>query len=477
MNEKNVLFVVSECQKFAVTGGLADVAGSLPRAINDLKDNYKVHVIMPLYKDVFLKHSQDLKLIGLKNIRLSWRNQEAKIYYLMYENINYYFVGNDYYYNRDNIYGYLDDIERFAFLCLATINVFDIIGFTPIIIHAHDWHGALVNIYLKLMPNDKYENIKTVLTIHNIQYQGIFNISSLEDITGIDLKYLDILEHNGLINLLKGGIVCSDLVTTVSPSYAKEIQMAKYSYGLEEIIKKHKDKLIGIINGIDYEFYNPEKDENLLINYNINTFSSKIGNKLKIQRDLNLEVNENIVLIAIVSRLVAHKGMDLIIESFQEIINENVQIIILGLGEEVYEEKFKIFASQYPHKVATLLKFDINLAKEIYGSADFFLMPSATEPCGLSQMIASRYGTIPIVRKTGGLGDSIKDYYEEGGNGFVFNKYSKKAMLVKIKQAIRLYKNPDEFNLLVEKVLKEDFSWRKSAKEHINIYNKLLLID
>lgn len=469
MIKKNILFVVSECQNFAVTGGLADVAGSLPTAINNESEEFTVHVIMPLYQVVKNNYGEKLKFLGEKIIHLSWRKQLAKIYYLKYKDINYYFVDNVYYFNRSNLYGYHDDIERFAFFAKSIINVFDIIGFVPDIIHAHDWQGSLVNIYLKI---EKRYQIKTILTIHNIEYQGIFASSQLEDITGIDFKYFDILEHNGSINLLKGGILCSNIVTTVSKQYAKEIQTTQYGHGLHEIIKKSKDKLYGIINGIDLDFYNPEKDANLIANYNHKSIDRKVNNKLKLQEELKLKVDKDIVVIAIISRLVAHKGIDLVIQSLSDLLNENIQIIVLGTGDKYYEEEFTKYAYQYPNKVASLIKFDINLAKKIYGGADLFLMPSATEPCGLSQMIASRYGTVPIVRKTGGLADTIKDYSYRDGNGFVFTEYSNIEMINKIKEAINLYNDKEKFNKLVKKVMKKDFSWSQSAKEYIRVYRQ-----
>lgn len=476
MKQKNILFVVAECQGFAATGGLAEVAASLPKAIMSVNRGYKVRVMMPLYKAILQKYQHELKFLGETSVALAWRKLYCGVYTLTKDKITYYFIDNKYYFDREGLYGHFDDGERFAYFSKSVFETFPIIGFVPDIIHTHDWHSALVNIYLDILYKKEgfYTNIKSIFTIHNIQFQGIYETSFLEDIIGIDAKYLEILEYNGLINLLKGAIVCSDLVTTVSPRYAREITTALYACGLENITRINKDKIVGIINGIDVDFYNPSTDPNLHVNYTSETLINKQQNKESLQRGLNLNIDPNSCMISLISRLTNQKGIDLIIERFDDIMNENVQLVILGKGERFYEEKLLDLAKRYPKRVSVLTTFDINLARKIYGSSDLFLMPSKMEPCGLSQMIASRYGTVPIVRATGGLFDTIKDYQDGVGNGFVFKDYDSYQMLEKIKEALNVYQDRESYNQLASKIMEIDFSWNVSAKSYLDLYKKLL---
>lgn len=471
---KNILYVVSECQGFAVTGGLADVAGSLPKNINQNIEGYQVHVIMPLYREIINEYYEELQVVGTKVIQLSWRNNEMKLYHLKKDDTNYYFIGNDYYYNRDGVYGHFDDIERFAFFSKAVIDSFDLLGFIPEIVHVNDWHSALVNIYLKLAYYNKYSSIKTILTIHNIQYQGIFAKEHLTDLTGLGLEHINILTYHNVINLLKGAIELSDQVTTVSPSYAEEIQTAEYAHGLEDIISKNKHKLLGILNGIDYDFYNPQTDPNIYVNFGKKTLESKLNNKIELQKELQLPVNKDIIVMAIISRLVDHKGVDIFLDALPNILSKDVQIIVLGKGDKHYEQQFINLEHQYPTKVKALIKFNNPLAKKIYAGADLFIMPSKSEPCGLSQMIASRYGTVPLVRKTGGLGDSIYNYDGKDGNGFVFSEYNAVSLTTKINEALSLYQDKNEYQKLQKLVMTSDFSWKKSAREYVKMYEMLL---
>ncbi|MDD4388470.1 MAG: glycogen/starch synthase [Bacilli bacterium] len=476
MKQKQVLFVVAECQKFVQTGGLADVAGSLPKAVNGISRAYKVRVIMPLYRTIIKKYEKKLKFLGSTTVSLAWRHLYCGVYTMKLDKIDYYFIDNKYYFDRDEIYGHYDDGERFAFFSKSIFDSFSIIGFIPDIIHTHDWHSALVNIYLDILykKNGRFAEIKSLFTIHNIQYQGIFDLSFSDDIIGIDSTYCEIIEYNGLINLIKGAIVCSDLVTTVSPRYAREITTAYYAHGLENITRIYNKKIVGITNGIDIEFYNPATDENLAVNYTDETIEHKQQNKAALQASFNLNPNLDIPLICIISRLVAHKGLDLVVDQFEEIMKEKVQIVILGKGDSYYQDKFQEFMRRYPGRVCTLIAFDINLSKKIYGSCDFLLMPSKAEPCGLSQMIASRYGTVPIVRAVGGLYDTVKPYNDGEGGGFVFKEYSGSEMTSTIKEAINLYNNKDKYQELMKKIMRTDFSWNVSAKSYLQLYKELI---
>lgn len=474
--KKNILFVASECQPFAVTGGLAEVIGSLPKAIMDERKSYRVSVVMPLYSRIIKSFGDKLEFVGQKTITLAWRNLYAGVFKTTLDGVDYFFIDNKYYFDREGLYGYFDDGERFCFFSKAVIECFSIFGFVPDIIHAHDWHAAATNIFLDILykKNAVYTNIKTIFTIHNIEYQGIYEQSFLEYVMGIDRQYAEILDYNGLINLMKGAIVCSDLVTTVSPRYAREITTSQYAHGLEHIIRLNNQKLVGIINGINYNLYNPETNLVLPNNYNSESINLKKENKLALQRGLNLELDENVCLISMITRLASHKGIDLVLDKFDEIMQQNVQFVILGTGESFYEDKFRELARRYPKKVASMITFNGDLSKQIYGASDLFLMPSKTEPCGLSQMIASRYGTVPIVRATGGLFDTIKDYDGGDGNGFVFKEYDSSKMLEKIKEAVSVYYSNDDLLNLSKKIMGIDFSWNASAALYIKQYAKLL---
>jgi starch synthase len=476
MRDKKILFVVAECHGFAEAGGLAEVAGSLPQALMAASRNYQVSVMMPLYRSIIRKYQGKLKYMGERPVVLAWRKQRCSLYHLKQDKIDYYFIGNNYYFDREEIYGHYDDGERFAFLSKSVFETFPLLGFIPDIIHTHDWHTALVNIYLDIIYKKAgyLTQIKSIFTIHNIQYQGIYEMNFLDDVIGIEREYQDHLEYNGLINLVKGAIVCSDLVTTVSPRYAREITTAQYACGLENITRLSKQKITGILNGINTVYYNPAADEVLEANYDADSFALKAKNKEALQRGLNLEVDSSVCLVSIISRLVNLKGLDLIVDSFPEMMKEKIQFVLLGRGDSFYEEKFQEFQRKYPRQVRSLITFDLNLAKKIYAGSDIFLMPSKTEPCGLSQMIASRYGTVPLVRATGGLDDSIKDYQEGKGNGFVFKEYSSAAFLEKFREAMELYRQKELFEELARKIMQIDFSWNASAKSYLETYKNLL---
>lgn len=476
MKQKNILFVVAECTNFVATGGLAEVAGSLPKAIIKANRGYKVRVMMPLYKTIANKYQDQLKFLGETTVVLAWRRLYCGVFTLKLDGIDYYFIDNKYYFDRDLIYGHYDDGERFAFFSKSVFETFNIIGFTPNLIHTHDWHTALVNIYLDLLYKKQgfFTEIKSLFTIHNIEFQGIFDLAFLEDIIGIDKQFQEVLEYNGLVNLLKGAIVCSDLVSTVSPRYAREITTSMYAAGLEHITRTNGQKLVGVINGIDVDFYNPNTDPSLPVNYNADTFTNKLQNKEALQRGLNLLIDANTCVISMISRLTSQKGVDLVIDKFDEIMQENVQFVLLGKGNRYFEEKFLEIAKRYPKRVSILITYDTNLAKKIYGGSDLFLMPSKMEPCGLSQMISSRYGTVPIVRATGGLFDTIKDYNNGLGNGFVFKDFDSQQMLEKIKEAIGIYKDPERYNALAKKIMGIDFSWNASAVSYLHMYKNLL---
>lgn len=469
-----ILFVASECANFAVTGGLADVAGSLPKAIMNANSKYEVKVVLPLYKKIVEKYFDKLKYVTNTNVVLAWRNVYCGIFSMTYNGVDYYFIDNKQYFDRDGLYGYYDDGERFAFYSKSIFKLIEITGFYPNVIHTNDWHTALVNIYLDILYKRQgiYMNIKSIFTIHNIEYQGVYGLDFLSDVIGIDKKYQNILEFNGNINLIKGAIVCSDLVSTVSPNYAKEITTPEYGHGLENILNDNSNKLIGIINGIDYEAYNPKTNKDLYANYDEINIENKFICKEKLQEELGLPVNKDICMISMISRLVSHKGIDLVIDIIWKMMDLDIQLVILGTGDKYYEDKLKELAWKYPNKMRALIQFNGALSKKIYSASDLFLMPSKTEPCGLSQMIASRYGSVAIVRATGGLYDSIKDQ-SNLGCGFVFNNFDSNEMLNKIKEAVEIYYKKEEFDVIRSRAITTDFSWNNSAKQYIEYYEKI----
>lgn len=473
----SVLFVASEANPFAGTGGLADVIGSLPKAISKNK-NYDVRVVIPLYQDFSSLYRDKLKFVGNYNVALSWRNQYAGVFSYVKDGVTYYFIDNEYYFKRTGLYGFYDDGERFAFFSKAVLGLMQYLDFYPNVLHAHDWQTALSIVYLKTIYKDAYgyQNIKTMFTIHNIEYQGKYDKGVLGDLFGIDDKFYDILEFNGCINLMKGAMVCADKVSTVSPSYANEIKFDYFSHGLSPITNMFDFKTLGILNGIDVNYYNPSKDTCLFENYSVKNLEGKKTCKKELQKMLCLPEREDVPIVAMITRLVSHKGLDLVKAVIEDILSEDVQLVILGKGERQYEDYFTNISEQYMGKCRSVIAYNKDLSSKIYSGADIFLMPSKQEPCGLSQMIACRYGTVPVVRKTGGLGDSISAYNvtRKKGNGFVFENYNAHEMLYVLKDAIFTFNNKDEWEKIIKQSMKTDFSWKKSALSYEIIYNELL---
>lgn len=476
VSKKNVLFVCSEAFPFAGTGGLGEVMGSLPRSINAGNDGYEARIILPLYESFPESEKANLEFICHINVPLAWRNQYCGLFRLNYNGTVYYFIDNEYYFKRTNLYGYYDDGERFAFLSRAVVELIPSLGFKPDIIHCQDWQTALVPIYYKLfyMFREGMSGIKIIFTIHNIEYQGKYSKSIIEDVFGIPTREYLSIEHRGCINLMKGAIDYADAISTVSPSYAKEIMDPYYAHGLESILLKNSFKLRGILNGVDVDSYNPCTNTALFKNFDENDLTGKAVNKAELQKMLSLPVSSSTPIIAIISRLVAHKGLDLVRFAMNDILNKDVQVVLLGKGDPDYENYFTHIQKMYSNKFSAIMAFNKDLSHKIYGAADMFLMPSKSEPCGLSQMMACRYGTIPIVRATGGLRDSITDcYHGDWGNGFVFNNYDASDMLNAIDRAVGLYRDfPEKWGGLVKRAMTTDFTWKNSAHEYIKFYNE-----
>lgn len=472
--KKKILFVASEAAPFIATGGLAEVIGSLSKALAK-SDAYDVRVIIPLYQDIKKEYRKDFRFIGNIFVPLSWRNQYCGIFEYEANNVKFYFVDNEYYFKRPGCYGYYDDGERFAFFCRSVMEILSFIGFYPDILHCHDWQAALAALYLKTIYcfRPEYQFIRAVFTIHNIEYQGKYSLDILEDLFGISNRFRYLVEYDRCINLMKGAIECCERFSTVSPTYAGEIKDPYYSHGLDPIIRRNEFKLCGILNGIDPDYYNPATDKSLFANYDADNVTPKAVCKEELQRMLNLPVKPETPIIAMITRLVSHKGLDLVKEVIEQVLRQDVQFVLLGTGDSTYENYFSDLARRYQGKVVSIISFNSDLSRKIYAGADLFLMPSKSEPCGLSQMIASRYGTVAIVRETGGLRDSITPY-GAGGNGFTFRDYNAYDMLYVINEAIGVYHNKDEWKALQQKAMRTDFSWAKSATYYEGLYLGML---
>ena len=472
--KKKILFVASEAAPFIATGGLAEVVGSLSKALVKTK-RYDVRVVLPLYQDIKQEYRDKMEYFGNFTVNFSWRKQYCGIYRYNLDGVTYYFVDNEYYFKRHGLYGHFDDGERFAFFGKAALDMMGFVNFYPDIMHCHDWQAALALLYLKTeyCRYVNYQYIKAVFTIHNIEYQGKYDLGVLDSLFGISRDYVNYVEYQGALNLMKGAIELCDYFSTVSPSYAQEIKYEYYSHGLDAIIRRNGHKLCGILNGIDTDYYNPETDKALFANYSSDDLTNKAVCKAGLQKMLNLPVKPNTPIVAMISRLAQHKGLDLVKAVIEEALQEDMQFVLLGTGEWEYEQYFSELQRKYPDKVASAITFNSDLSRKIYSGADMFLMPSKSEPCGLSQMIASRYATVAIVRETGGLKDSITPY-GAGGNGFTFANYNAHDMLYVIKQALNLYRNEKAWNALAVKASTTDFSWSKSAQEYEELYNNVL---
>ena len=473
-----VLYVAAEAVPFAKTGGLADVAGALPKALKE--DGVDVRVIMPKFGKIPEEYRDKMEHVYDGELNVAWRSKYVGLDKYELDGVTYYFVDNEEYFNREGFYGYDDDAERFSFFCRAVLNLLPAMDFWPDVINTNDWHAGLVNVFLKLehMGDERYEKIKTVYTIHNLKYQGVFPKNVMADVLGLDWKYFNNgdLEFYDAVNFMKGGIIYADHVTTVSKTYANEIQYPYFGEHLDGLLRARQDDLTGIVNGIDYDAYNPSTDKMIFKNYDDTTLDRKRDNKTELQNKLGLPVDRNVPLVAIVSRLVEPKGMDLIVRMMDEILqHEHIQLVVLGTGEKRYEDWFKGLAWRFPKEVSTNIYFSNELAHRIYASADIFLMPSNYEPCGIGQLIALRYGTIPVVRLTGGLRDTVTQYdkYTGKGNGFVFENYNAHEMMYSLKRALSAYENYEIWHRIQENAVHSDFSWKNSAKEYEALYEEL----
>ena len=484
---KKILFVASECVPFVKTGGLGDVVGSLPKAFD--KKRYDVRVILPQYECIPQKYKEKLRSI-------TYFQMDNRIYVginsLTLDGITYYFVDNRQYFSGPKpYYDLFSDLERFAYFSKAVLSSLPLIGFRPDIIHAHDWQASLVPVYLNtIFQGDSFFcGIKTIMTIHNLRFQGCWNVGHLRWVTGLP----DSLFVPGLLvspfqdtsypkdewnaTMLRGGLVFSDWITTVSSSYAREIQTPSFGEGLDDILSWRRDRLVGIVNGIDYEIWNPERDQYILNNYSSSSFIEKRKkNKLQLQKELSLKEDKNVFTLAIVSRLTDQKGLDLVDSIMDRLCQERVNLIVLGTGDERYENMFRYYEAKYKDKVRARIEFSESLSHRIYSGSDALLIPSRFEPCGLTQLIGLRYGAIPIVHETGGLRDTVKPFneFDSTGTGFSFFDFTPNVLLGTIKYAMSVYyEKKNMWKSLTERAMKEDFSWTQSSLRYEKLYNQL----
>ena len=478
---KKILFAASECVPFVKTGGLADVVGSLPKCFQ--KEYFDCRIVLPKYQCIPEKYTSQMQYVTNFYMDLNWREQYVGIFRMEWEGVTVYFIDNEEHFSGDQIYNGMPwDLEKFAFFSKAVLSILPIIDFHPDIIHCHDWQTGLVPVYLheRFQGNTFFHGIKSVMTIHNLRFQGVWDVESIKSITGLSEYYFsaDKLEFNRDANYLKGGLVFADAITTVSRTYAEEIKMPFFGEGLDGLMRARSHDLRGIVNGIDYEEYDPATDPFLPHHFTVQNFrKEKTKNKTALQEQLGLEVDPKAMMIGIVSRLTDQKGFDLIAYMMEELCQDRIQLVVLGNGDPKYENMFRHFAWKYGDRVSANILYNNELSHRIYGSADAFLMPSLFEPCGLSQLMSLRYGTVPIVRETGGLKDTVQPYneYEGTGTGFSFANYNAHEMLGTIRYAERIYYDKKrDWNKIVERAMEQDFSWQASALQYQELYDWLI---
>lgn len=470
-----VCFIAAEAAPFVKVGGLGDVIGSLPKSLREL--GVDARVILPLYSSID-RERFGLKYKAYQFVDLGWRHSYCGIFETEVDGVPCYFVDNEQYFNRDSIYGQIDDGERFAFFSKAALEILPALDFKPDVVNVNDWHTALSVIYLDVLKSREaefYKDMKSVLSIHNIEFQGKFNPYEMGNLFGLENKYFDALIYNGDLNLLKGAIQLADRVNTVSETYAREILDPYFSYGLDKILNVEQGKLRGILNGIDVDKFNPKTDPMIPVNYDLKTFEDKVQNKLAFQKEMDLEVNADIPLIGMVTRLTHQKGIDLILQASEDILRTGAQLVILGTGDAHYESALRSLEHYRHDRVRSILLFSNEMSAKIYAASDLFLMPSKTEPCGLSQLISMRYGTVPVVHCVGGLRDTVIPFTGVEGNGFTFESFQAGDMMDAIYRAVTcFYQSPDEWKQIIKNNLQKDVSWEQSAKKYLDLYHEVV---
>lgn len=471
-----VLFCASEGLPYIMSGGLGDVAGALPKAL--CAEGVDCRVIMPLYSDIKPELRESMQYLCNFTVPVGWRNQYCGLFQAQQGEVTTYFLDNEYYFKRKGLYGHFDDGERYAFFSRAILEALKHLDFGPDIIHTNDWQTALVNLYLNLYYREdpKFYGIKTLFTIHNIQYQGKYGKEMLEDVLSIGPENAHLIEYENCVNFMKAAIECADKVNTVSPTYAKEMMDPWFGHGMDSLLRERSFKVCGIVNGIDTEIYNPKTDKALVKNYDSRTIrSGKAACRKELCELFSLE-NDDAPILGMVSRLVGHKGFDLVRHVGEYIIQSGMKIALLGTGEKEYEDYFQWLASTYPGRCGVKIAFQPALAHKVYAGSDMFLMPSRSEPCGLAQMVALRYGTVPIVRETGGLKDTVQDSGDGKGNGFTFADYNAHEMLDACLRAKKGFENKEGWVTLARRGMACDHSWKASCKDYEALYEEMLTL-
>ncbi len=475
----NVLFVAAEGVPFSKTGGLADVIGALPKELR--RAGLNVRVVLPKYGDTPPQYEQEMELVHRLSVQVGWRNQYCGVLKLEYEGVVYYFIDNESHFKRPGTYGFFDDGERFSFFNRAILEALPSLDFKPDLIHCHDWHAGMIPVLLTQYRNQEfYSKVKTVYTIHNLQYQGVFPKSVLGDLLGLGWEHFNVngVEYHDQVNFMKGGLNYANALTTVSPTYAKEIQTPFYGADLEGVLARRQSFVSGIINGIDMREWNPQTDLYLTKNYSWRSLKRKEENKLALQEELGLKRDANVPMLGMVTRLARQKGLDLVSHVLNEILTLDLQLVVLGTGETEFEQMFQHVAGIAPEKVSANIKFENILAHKIYAASDLFLMPSLFEPCGLGQLIAMRYGSLPIVRETGGLKDTVEPYNQatDQGLGFSFANYNAHELLDTVRRAVNLYETEKDgaWKRMVGRAMRADFSWKQSAIKYKELYEGVL---
>ncbi len=478
-----VLFATFEAVPFVKTGGLGDVGGSLPSALN--KAGCDCRVVLPKFATIPQEYKDQMEHVTDFYMYLGWRSQYCGVEKLERDGVTWYFLDNEYYFGREYPYGFFDDGERIAFFSKAICEFIQYVDFMPDVLHCNDWHTALAPVFIREMYHnvEGYDNIKTVFTIHNLKFQGMFDGAMLGNVLGLDTypaaraQLMQGSREGSAVNFMRGALNYSDRITTVSPTYAGEICCDFYGEGLNDVLNRRRDIVSGILNGIDNKMYDPWNDPNVYVRFSPKTVERKYTNKTKLQEELGLRVDPNVPMIGLISRLTDQKGLDLVNCILHELLQEDVQLVVLGVGQKEYEDSFRYFAGRYPDKVSANIYFSEPMSRKIYACSDLMLVPSLFEPCGLSQMICMRYGTLPVVRETGGLKDSVIPYneYTGEGNGFSFANYNAHELLFTIKRAVGLFRNDREaWDKLVQNAFASDFSWKNSAQKYIELYQGLI---
>ena len=474
-----ILFAASEAAPYIKTGGLGDVAAALPKALA-AAPNTEVFVFLPYYKSIRENPEFVMEQVAQFNVPLGWRNIHTTLYRAVTrrKKLQYYFVDSGYHFDRDGTYGYPDDCERFAFFSKAILESLQYLNWYPDVNHANDWQTALVPVFLKAFYQglETYRPIRTLFTIHNMEYQGKIGKDFVNDCLALPWDWHGTMDFDGCVNLMKGAILVADRVSTVSRTYAREIQDPYFAHGLHEVLRSHSYKLSGVVNGIDVDVFNPAADPLIPSHFTADEPEKKLENKRFLQEKLGLPCRDDVPMIIMITRLAGHKGVDLIQAVMEDLVREDLQLVVIGTGEHQYEEMFRYYAGTHPDKISANIVFDNTLAHQAYAAGDLVLMPSKQEPCGLTQLIAMRYGTIPVVRETGGLADTVPPFNPETleGLGFTFYSYNAHDMLDAIRRGISLYHDKDRWDALRRNAMAADNSWNHSVQDYWQIYRSML---